>query len=164
MSNKTSDNSVANIEDEIKEIKEFIEEAYRCYDYDLDYNPFSRGIAEMVEHILAEREEMLKAINTVEKEKGEWIEECNQKDKQIKELEELVAKFKTVDYMFRIDSYSNRYDMRRIYFEWLDSIPKQAVINKIEELKEFRTALPVGHLKEAQIKVLQELLELEGEK
>lgn len=57
------------LEEDIKEIKESIEEAYRCYEYDLDYSPFSKGIAEMIENILAERE---------------------QKDKRIKELEEQV--------------------------------------------------------------------------
>ena len=68
MSNKTSDKNVANIEDDVKEIKESIEEAYRCYDYDLDYNPFSRGIAEMIERILAEREQKDKRIKELEKE------------------------------------------------------------------------------------------------
>lgn len=38
-------------------------------------------------------------------------------------------------------------------------IPTQVVIDKIEELKKLKTALPVEHLKEAQIKILQELLE-----
>ena len=37
-------------------------------------------------------------------------------------------------------------------------IPTQVVIDKIEELKKLKTALPVEHLKEAQIKILQELL------
>ena len=59
------------LEEDIKEIKESIEEAYRCYEYDLDYSPFSKGIAEMIENILAERE---------------------QKDKRIKELEEELEK------------------------------------------------------------------------
>lgn len=41
-------------------------------------------------------------------------------------------------------------------------IPTQVVIDKIEELKKLKTALPVEHLKEAQIKILQELLGGEG--
>lgn len=77
--------------------------------------------------------ELRQAINTVEKEKGEWIEECQQKDKQIQELEEELSKYKDIDYMFKIDSNENRVDMKKIYFEWLDSIPKQIVIDKIEE-------------------------------
>ena len=103
MSNKTSDENVANIEELIQE--------YKTYN-DLDGIQDLSIYINALENILAERE---------------------QDKKRIKELEELVAKFKTVDYMFRIDSYSNRYDMRRIYFEWLDSIPKQVVIDKIKE-------------------------------
>ena len=56
------------LEEDIKEIKESIEEAYRCYEYDLDYSPFSKGIAEMIENILAEREQDKKRIQELEEE------------------------------------------------------------------------------------------------
>ena len=69
---QTSDKNVANIEDDVKQIKESIEEAYRCYEYDLDYNPFSKGIAEMIEHILAEREQKDKRIQELEEERNHW--------------------------------------------------------------------------------------------
>ena len=134
MINKTSDKNVANIEDDIKVLNKFCEyeDAVVLTDNALE------EVQDAMQNILAERE---------------------QKDKRIQELEELAAKFKTVDYMFRIDSYSNRYDMRRIYFEWLDSIPKQKIKDKIEELENIKVQLPVQHLKDAQIKVLQELLQ-----
>ena len=65
--------------------------------------------------------------------------------------------------MFRIDSYSNRYDMRRIYFEWLDSIPKQVVIDKIKEYDK-KMEEDAGHpnwvvTDRIVMNVLQELLE-----
>lgn len=56
------------LEEDIKEIKESIEEAYRCYEYDLDYSPFFKGIAEMIENILAEREQDKKRIQELEEE------------------------------------------------------------------------------------------------
>lgn len=40
-----------------------------------------------------------------------------------------------------------------------NSIPKQKVKDKLEELKQLKVQLPVQHMKEAQIIVLQELLE-----
>lgn len=57
------------INKDIKELEESIKEAYRCYDYDLDYNPLSKGIAEIIEHLikaykeLKEENEKLKSDN-----------------------------------------------------------------------------------------------------
>lgn len=85
MINKGSDKNVANIEvieDFILELKSF------------GLNKDTLEVANELENLLAEREQMLKAINTVEKEKGEWIEECEQKDKRIQELEEENKKVK----------------------------------------------------------------------
>ena len=59
-----------------------------------NYNELMDSEVKSLKNILAEREQMLKAINTVEKEKGEWIEECVQKDKRIQELEEENTKLK----------------------------------------------------------------------
>ena len=72
------------------------------------------------------------------------LAELEQKDKQIKELEEESRK-KSIELICYQEELEN-------------SIPKQVVIDRIEELKKLKTALPVEHLKEAQIKVLQELL------
>lgn len=148
MSNKTSDENVAsgnnkNICNSAERLKQMAEIIPMCdfFKFCMDYDNavyFANDISE----VLAERE---------------------QDKKRIKELEELVAKFKTVDYMFRIDSYSNRYDMRRIYFEWLDSIPKQVVIDKIKEYDK-KMEEDAGHpnwvvTDRIVMNVLQELLE-----
>ena len=91
MSNKTSDN-VANIEiieNFIFELKSF------------GLNKDTLEVANELENLLSDytrqkqinkehqriNGELRQAINTVEKEKGEWIEECQQKDKRIQELE-----------------------------------------------------------------------------
>ena len=63
---------MSNIEEDIKEIRESIEEAYRSYDYDLDYSPFSKGIAEILERILSERESDKKRIKELEEERDQW--------------------------------------------------------------------------------------------
>ena len=95
------------LEEDIKEIKESIEEAYRCYEYDLDYSPFSKGIAEMIENILAERE---------------------QKDKRIQELEEQV---KTLD-----EAYTGVIKESKKWFDIAhNSIPKQVVIEALNTHK-----------------------------
>lgn len=72
---------MSNIEDDIKEIRESIEEAYRCYDYDLDYNPFSKGIAEMMDNILSDYTRQKQINEEHQKINGELRE-------QVKELEE----------------------------------------------------------------------------
>lgn len=59
MSNKTSDKNVANVEELIQE--------YRTYN-DLDGIQDLSIYVNALENILAEREQMLKAVNTVEKE------------------------------------------------------------------------------------------------
>lgn len=46
------------INKDIKELEESIKEAYRCYDYDLDYNPLSKGIAEIIEHLIKAYKEL----------------------------------------------------------------------------------------------------------
>ena len=101
MSNKTSDKNVANIEKDIKIVKEFIDYAQEViddmeYERPVDVTVYQKYLTSM-QNILAEREQMLKAINTVEKEKGEWIkayqeEKDSQFDllKRIQELEEKV--------------------------------------------------------------------------
>ena len=137
-------------------------------------------------------------------------QQINEKDKRIQGLEEELAKYKDIDYMFKIDSNENRVDMKKIYFEWLEyknkiqkleeeseilefqdkqvenyaeelkkynktvsdrmveykknSIPKQAVINKIEEIKKDKDSKYYDKFLcerdiENVIEILQELLE-----
>ena len=103
------------LEEDIKEIKESIEEAYRCYEYDLDYSPFSKGIAEMIENILAERE---------------------QDKKRIKELE------------------ADLYSANEIISDLIDNIPKQVVIDLIEN-----ETIDISGFECIAVEDLQELLE-----
>ena len=113
MSNKTSDKNVANIEELIQE--------YKTYN-DLDGIQDLRLYIEVLEHILAERE---------------------QKDKRIKELE------------------ADLYSANEIIADLTDSIPKQVVIDKMEELnKEIKSCDEIDAIfKIKQQQVLQELLE-----
>lgn len=144
MSNKTSDENVANIEDDIKLVKRYLENsAYKETDSDF----FKNGGWEMVDleipkamaNILAEREQMLKAINTVEKEKGDWIkayqeEKDSQFDllKRIKELEE--------------ENLIQRKQIMNIFDN--DYIPTQVVIDKIKENKQILDKTNDGNLRE----------------
>ena len=108
MSNKTSDKNVANIEEDVKILEEFAEickAGLACYDQTRE--------GKALEHILAERE---------------------QDKARIKELEEELRKYKSLDYIFKIQNEENYVDMKKIYFEWLDSIPKQVVIDKANEI------------------------------
>lgn len=94
MSNKEiSDKDVVN-ENDIETLKESIEEAYRFYDYDLDYNPFSMGIAKIVEHILAEREQDKNRIQELEAKKWNDLDNTNFENY----IEEIV-KERTKDYI-----------------------------------------------------------------
>ena len=68
-----------------------------------------------------ENADLMKAINVVEKEKGEWIEDCNNLKKKVKELEE---ENKTE---FMQGYTSCRLDFYKKY------IPKKKVKDKIEE-------------------------------
>ena len=158
---KCSDKNVGSMEDDIKEIKESIEEAYRCYDYDLDYNPFSKGIAEIIERILADyarqkeineehqniNRELRQSINIVEKEKADWINAYQEeKDsqfellKRIKKLEEELVMLKKASNIAKEVNIEDVTDViNESCKEFMSNyIPKQVVIDKIEELKEVR--------------------------
>ena len=153
MSNKTSDENVANEEitnnknkyTYTKEVAERIVNEYREKYKDEKFYPEPSEqtcMAYEILHLLAEREQMLKTINTVEKEKGEWIKAYQEeKDKQFNIL--------------------------------INSIPKQKIKDKIEELKRQRRELGFKtYLRKediinddrvivCQIQVLQELLQEE---
>lgn len=123
--NKTSDKNVVT-EDDVKILEEFAEickAGLACYDQTRE--------GESLERILSEREQMLKAINTVEKEKGDWIkayqeEKDSQFDllKRIQELEKENADLK---------KYNKTVSDRIVEYK-KNSIPKQVVIDKIEEV------------------------------
>ena len=132
MSNKTSDKNVAN---DIKILKKFCEyeEAVVLTDNALE------EVQDAMQNILAEREQMLKAINTVEKEKGDWIkayqeEKDSQFDllKRIKELEE--------------ENLIQRKQIMNIFDN--DYIPTQVVIDKIKENKQILDKTNDGNLRE----------------
>ena len=149
MSNKTSDKNVANIEDEIKEIKESIEEAYRCYDYDLDYNPFSRGIAEMVEHILAEREQKDKRIKELEEENA-ILKKASNIAKDVTEImnkscEEFMSNYinkqKVIDVIQEYKDKTEKYNEYRVQsketdVEYYENIANTIVVQVLQELLE----------------------------
>ena len=123
MSNKTSDKNVANIEDDVNELKSIMNlrtESGFAYS-----QKNTLKLQKSIRNVLAERE---------------------QKDKRIKELE------------------ADLYSANEIIADLTDSIPKQVVIDKMEELnKEIKSCDEIDAIfKIKQQQVLQELLE--GEK
>ena len=137
MSNKTSDENVANEEitnnknkyTYIKEVAERIVNEYREKYKDEKFYPEPSEqtcMAYEILHLLAEREQMLKTINTVEKEKADWIKAYQEeKDSQfelLKRIQELETKNKY------LESLS---ECQHSYLE--NSIPTQVVIDKINE-------------------------------
>ena len=138
MSNKTSDKNVANIEELIQE--------YKTYN-DLDGIQDLSIYVNALENILAELEQKDKRIQKLEEE-SEILEFQN---KQVENYAEELKKYnKTVS--DRMVEYKK------------NSIPKQVVIDKMEELnKEIKSCDEVEAIfKIKQQQVLQELLE--GEK
>ena len=157
MSNKGS------IEKDIKNIKQYInlvlDKGYcDCNELNVistgKYCDGSKNVAYSMQNILAEREQMLKAINTVEKEKGEWIEECVQKDKRIKELENKQRK-----YFINKQVVIDKLERHKFAYEELGKILETKKYES-EELKEFDSNLRIAE--DRIVQVLQELLE--GEK
>ena len=121
---------MSNIEEDIKEIRESIEEAYRSYDYDLDYSPFSKGIAEILERILSERESDKKRIKELEQENktlknftsaifnGNIEKEYIPKQKVKDEIEELKKHYNT-DNNIRIYTLKDSYELQATILEEL---------------------------------------------
>lgn len=170
MSNKTSDKNVGSIEDDVKEIKESIEEAYRCYEYDLDYNPFSKGIAEIIERILADYTRQKEMNEEHQKINGELRERVKELEKYTIHLTD--EEFRKVIENAQMDTSNDRVIAHRFavmqqqinekdkriqeleaknkYLEslsecqhdyLLNSIPTQKVIDKTEYLKRQRREL-----------------------
>lgn len=121
---------MSNIEEDIKETRESIEEAYRSYDYDLDYSPFSKGIAEILERILSERESDKKRIKELEQENktlknftsaifnGNIEKEYIPKQKVKDEIEELKKHYNT-DNNIRIYTLKDGYELQATILEEL---------------------------------------------
>lgn len=74
-----------------------------------------------------ENADLMKAINVVEKEKGEWIEDCNNLKKKVKELEE--------ENKSKEKAYNDCYCEYKHYKQF-DSIPKQKVKDILNEIQE----------------------------
>ena len=123
MSNKTSDKNVANVEEDVKVLKDLMKELKLEKQTALHNNEYGEYITECdvldlydmqilaLQHILAEREQMLKAINTVEKEKGEWIKAYQEeKDKQFNILINSIPKQKIKDLLTEIQEEYNKLD------------------------------------------------------
>lgn len=141
MSNKTSDENVENIE----RLNNFANMTF-LYGHRVNLNVSGlKGVQQDIKNVLAELE---------------------QKDKRIQELEEENSKHKSIDFLFKVQSDANYVNMKKIYFEWLDSIPKQAVIDKIEEIKKDKDSKYYDKFLcerdiEKIIEILQELLQEE---
>ena len=141
MNNKTSDKNVANIEDSIMLLEEIINGDKECLEIDIRNNNY-----EDIEHWKREIKAVENVVNAYYREKAradklendysKLLTETDEKDKRIQELEK----------------------------ELENNIPKQAVIDKMEELnKEIKNSDEIDAIfKIKQQQVLQELLE--GEK
>ena len=149
MSNKTSDKNVANIEDDVKILRKFINEAQDLNNengwhgyYDVEI----KAVSNALQNILSELEQMLKerekyTIRLTDEEYRKVIEnaqmdtsndrviaikfaimqqQINEKDKRIQELEQALLKVKDKN--------------TTLFITCRNSIPKQVVIDKIKEL------------------------------
>lgn len=165
--NKTSDENVANIEDDIKVLNKFCEyeEAVVLTDNALE------EVQDAIQHILSEREQMLKekqddkkdiidfqnALNEENLRCANYAIENNELKKRIQELEEQV---KTLD-----EAYTGTIKESKKWFDIAhNSIPMQVVIDKMEELnKEIKSCDEIDAIfKIKQQQILQELLEGAG--
>lgn len=163
---------MSNIEDDVRilfNLKCYLESLLAsgqdkiCYN-DLLYDEKTIDCINAIEDLLKERKKY--TIRLTDEEYGRVIDIAQkdiaeQKDKRIQELEEELVKYKDIDYMFKIDNNENRVDMKKIYFEWLDSIPKQVVIDKMKENKQILDETNNGDIRERlyiENDILQELL------
>ena len=141
MSNKTSDNNVANIEEDVKIVKEFIDYAQGViddmeYERPVDVTVYQKDLTSM-QNILAEREQMLKerdvANDSVIAHKFAVMQQqLEQKDKRIQELEEEVLDERERA-MHHEEDYQKAKDEQKIIMA--NSIPNQVVIDAINKHK-----------------------------
>lgn len=116
------------INKDIKELEESIKEAYRCYDYDLDYNPLSKGIAEIIEHLIKAYKELEEENQQLEAIKDEAIRRYNFESIPVFLVEE------------KIEELNKQYDFYNSDRRETKSIAKgyYIAIQKLEELLEKR--------------------------
>ena len=160
MSNKTSDKNVAKV---TKSDIDILNALIYVYEARLpNYNELMDSEVKSLKNILAEREQMLKAINVVEKEKADWIKAYQEgKDSQfdlLRQIQELEEELKG-----RTDNTNKLIEVTNLY---LNSIPKQVVIDKIKSLKNMLKATTEGIWQEytveeiiIKINTFEELLE-----
>ena len=142
MSNKTSDKNVANIQEDVKYVKEMLEIArvfFKAVKAETDYKKDVDEIAfcNAIENILAEREQMLKerdvANDSVIAHKFAVMQQqLEQKDKRIQELEEEVLDERERA-MHHEEDYQKAKDEQKIIMA--NSIPNQVVIDAINKHK-----------------------------
>ena len=179
-----SDKNVANIEDDVKIVKEFIDYAQGViddmeYERPVDVTVYQKDLTSM-KHILAEREQMLKerdvANDSVIAHKFAVMQQqLEQKDKRIQELEEYISIAPNLDEMtatkyinIQREAYirgkaEEQQRAEQIIYE--NYIPKQVVIDKIKENKQILDKTNDGNLRERlyiENGIMKELLE--GEK
>ena len=137
MSNKTSDENVGNIED-VKVLKDLMEELKLEKQTALHNNEYGEYITEC--DVLDLYDKQILALQHI-------LAELEQKDKRIKELEKALLKVKDKN--------------TTLFITCRNSIPKQVVIDKMEELnKEIKSCDEIDAIfKIKQQQVLQELLE-----
>ena len=131
MSNKTSDKNVGSIEEDIRILQE----------KDCMWHYPETRIEEAIENVLADYTRQKQINEEHQKENGLLREKVKELDTKNDEL------------------LKDLYSANCIISDLTDSIPKQKIKDKIEELENIKVQLPVQHLKDAQIKVLQELLQ-----
>ena len=133
MNNKGSDKNVANIEDDVKIVKEFIDYAQEViddmeYERPVDVTVYQKDLTS-IKNILAERE---------------------QKDKQIQELEEEKAMLKRASNIAKEVNIEDVTDViNKSCKEFMSNyIPKQVIIDKIKENIEILNKTNDGNLRE----------------
>ena len=131
MNNKTSDKNVGSIEEDIRILQE----------KDCMWHYPETRIEEAIENVLADYTRQKQINEEHQKENGLLREKVKELDTKNDEL------------------LKDLYSANCIISDLTDSIPKQKIKDKIEELENIKVQLPVQHLKDAQIKVLQELLQ-----
>ena len=157
MNNKTSDKNVGSIEDDVKRCNELIKVEHA------NWIGISNQLA--ISHILAEREQMTKRYEERDDELYERVKQCNNLQTEIDRLyldkEELIElnrkQARQIQELEAKLEFKKFGDLDNVEFEEYMSqfIPKQVVIDKIEELGISDEDINIKY-------VLQELLE--GEK
>lgn len=148
MSNKTSDKNVANIEEDIKYVKEMLEIArvfFKAVKAETNYKDVDDvAFCNAVEHILVEREQMTKRYEERDDELYERVKQCNNLQTEIDRLyldkEELIElnrkQARQIQELEAKLEFKKFGDLDNVEFEEYMSqfIPKQVVIDKVNEI------------------------------